>query len=1200
MESLDKDLDIKTPKNSIDEDFIRLVHTPPSISRQKTKFLKSLSGNRLPKSKSPKELLNFEHTSSSSSSSNFFLNRVDSPVTNKVFHYLKNSNGIDSNNNFTTYDDNTKSCCTKKNEPTNLSNKRKINLPTPLNLDELTPPPSNSKNLLVNYEPIYPGKLDLPLSFSKKAQNQNTPILHHSRFSSERLTSVKHPRRNLARELGIQNGNVVRKGNNAHDKGMYIDNYANKYDISMFDEKEVIAYTEKLNKNISRHASEKTKNYTMNMCCICKEPLNILLSGEKPIELECGHQAHYNCLFTVAQSKFSQYHHAEREADECFVTCSICLDKTFASDQNVRNELFIKILGTENSFYRDNEIAEQKKHIKTPPEEDQDSLFTQLSNFHFSNNNHSDEKTFTSDSLILNNNVALLPSTPVLQLIKTPLVKSDGFLKTPVKLQNKMVKTGYNFEINFKPVVHVIPMVSKLKISRNINEDLSKCVVSYVLNVFLPNNDGSKSTAESITDGVDGTDEETIKLHISNKIIENWNLAVKKSWGEKIHMFDIMDVNISDNWEENTIVILFDNFLTLLKLNNFENIGKIPINEISRITFLEDENTIIIDLKSSSTPEILLKHEFAGIIVKKWAIYLQELVYNAHLETAKDSRGGFNFKVPLIEMTTNCLDILDPQIVDAFPQGIRTVLEDYPNNDVWYDFANKFGGHKKVRKVLCLSVLNRGSPSKNLELEKNLQKLVRVTLENLNEQDELGIVIIGKNGSGQPSTQGTFLGLVSKKWGGWDDFIISIKVINDQHNLLLNSHEAELESMVDTCHKLLLFSGICQEDSDSNRNSAGLLDDCDTFSKDICIVINGNSNFDYTDGIKSKNLTRKVTQIFNEYGFNITQYSLFDSCLNLNKFMEDIGPLNARFKSYNFESFNELIRMVSSRGGKSTTSCISDIQLGIQAKGPNVKILSIENSYSHKVNINSGFFKIDVGNLEVGEFRNYLLDVVYEYNNHGSAYDEVAYMEKSLINVTPEWELDHSKIAGETYDSIAISFATNVFTYTSYTEDEVEEKGYNRTARREGEDDFYTNLILAAPLTSSTDSMYVLRQIELMVVELLEKKLNNFNDLATLEDDLKQTISIIFGKARNCICGLTSFYKELGQGNKFFRLDDRDKNRNITLKYVELLSDEMDSIINSWKQQNRRTTLFKMKKLLDSLKFQTKFAELNFYGLKSD
>lgn len=660
----------------------------------------------------------------------------------------------------------------------------------------------------------------------------------------------------------------------------------------------------------------------------------------------------------------------------------------------------------------------------------------------------------------------------------------------------------YSIEDLIKPNVHIISEFNKVQVF-DTNDDIT---IGSVLNIF---------TSKFGEDSKKNDDEFKLKQDINGKIVEILqgkiidNKGINLSNLSKLRIFDFVEISLDGyNWEFVQFFI-FMNFLLILNEEGDSIIGTIMIKEhFSKLIKIND-STIILYFISSTLPELQIRSN-NKILISKWIDFFNNKLHK-------------DLEIPLIQMTTNGWDLINDGTMGIPLEVVRFNELTSKGLDLPFQLMKNFLPRPSILPkaiIMTISLINTTRLTNDEYLE-NLQGIIKSTLSELGSNvDKFGLVIIGRDGNRVVGLgKGTFIGMVNSSWSGWGELIEELQVFQSKIGYL-----QELKIGLRTVEKLI-------------STVPELNNDVDDYGVRKLMLISGNEQDD--EGVLNEGLIHKIMI---DYKFSIHQVLI---CENYSKQHEYVFNMINGFENHHqfqfnrFNEFSKFIEEIPQFFTQMDKIIISQFNIELKIENPDfIKFESIES--------NGVMQKIDQDNLKL--FINDMIDGDYENIKFNISID--------LAKLKKEYDVPFNQfvelpILNYSYNYNGIKSKNSIFKLklqiqesTSTRKRKIETMSLMSPIENKFEDDGdveFIDIPLLPPLSSFKDSIYVKKQIELMILEILRP------------DDTKginELISLIFGLIRGCSTNYTSFYKD-SKFNEFF------KNFN---NYVDFLIGELNKL----------------------------------------
>lgn len=579
--------------------------------------------------------------------------------------------------------------------------------------------------------------------------------------------------------------------------------------------------------NISLMSSRNAKcfrKYIGERCCICDEDIYNSFTGEKVIELSCSHISHYNCYLALYECTYT---------DNKFPMCNVCNTEASPQDQNVINLLVSTVLSqTKTATGNNNSLVEPNLLLQNTHRASSQGQFLELKSAKIM------DPTFMS-------------YTPIEQIIKTADISCNGYKDFQDESEDKTLNDIRlsicdTLESETLSLFHSEPsltspgLLSPEKDSPIVtlfNDEDSRMVS---LEVKFPQKDATtKNLGNILQEEVksDAIDDIHQQLGIYFKDMLSISVMEEGLKLDKLKLFDIASFSTDEkNWSMNILIICFDNVLILYDYNFHKIIGKIPIDEISHVATL-DSNVLIIDTKSITSPEIFLRFNDDMKLLKKWKYYMENPSYQP--------------TNPLSHITDSAMFVLSDELCFK----IHPFQRETQNRHMPWTEKEEL----PLRLILCIDICSIEHEDENTYYKDKLQRTIRKIISNLTDRDLLGLVTIGSPEKRNISFHsGTYIGMIDKSWGEWDNIIANLEV-NHSKEVMFSSKEEEIQTMLQTCYRL-----VCT-----------LPENEKTMFQNRILYLNQFDNMEIN--LDDMVINRKVYDIiFNKHMFGLSQYSLVE------------------------------------------------------------------------------------------------------------------------------------------------------------------------------------------------------------------------------------------------------------------------------------------------------------------------------------
>lgn len=586
-----------------------------------------------------------------------------------------------------------------------------------------------------------------------------------------------------------------------------------------------------ISENILRVNSNAGHRRFVNCTCVlCDENMSSVLAGEKVIKLTCSHACHYECYLTMLGSLYFEKKYPQ---------CRICCKVVKPTEEDILEEMVSNLLTKKGMLDIPNYTIEPQ------------SVYSRLLS------EASSHEIFT----------------PRGQLIKTADVSCDG-LKTPFHScdpgdEPRYLKHEDFFEEESEDDDRGFPrhlkidsglenlsvddlrldalrvdnqndlkaenkqLAPKVEIIKNHSTKVSSC--SMIVKT-LP--DGSKLAPDVLSEVESGAANgvtQFLREQIEDFIKQD--VDPDNEFGSLI-IFDQIDYSTNgEQWIEKIVAYFFSDTIILFDISEMNIVGKIPVKQICQVVKL-NQNVLIVDLKSTTLPEVYLSLpslDDKQCLIDKWKYYMSGGIGMSHLE----------------DITSTSWHILPIEMQDE----MKTLQEFFRNHLTSNAFSRPWecgSSGVPLQLILCLNITNHRTTDQT-EFRNNL----KIILNTLNDDDLLGLVIVGRDGKGDIGEYGTYTGTMSKKWDCWKDLFDSVKLTTTK---VFSSEEKELDTIFETCYRLISTSETSFEEAELSM-----------FLKQIVV---------FRDSTLLNHHSAHAGIIENRYKFNILQIpSFFDAAV---------------------------------------------------------------------------------------------------------------------------------------------------------------------------------------------------------------------------------------------------------------------------------------------------------------------------------
>ncbi|KAH3676367.1 hypothetical protein WICMUC_001998 [Wickerhamomyces mucosus] len=828
---------------------------------------------------------------------------------------------------------------------------------------------------------------------------------------------------------------------------------------------------------LSRNSKHSATNQE---CGTCGDSIKHKFANEKIITLKCNHMCHFNCyLISMNPQNLS-------------TNCSICNKECLAQNDEELELIFKHFIEHGIDHKNDDEKELDEDHIDTP---------TPIPH-----------KKFLSYS----------PHTPLNQTTKL----EEDILKAPRPLNSatsidsidsiNLKLNQYSTDDLIKPNINVISEFNKY----NVNPNLKSFKISNLLNIFTNEFESAQKLNNDHSAQIQRESEIKDQIHkYLTKILQN-NLKDNKDLNfdelPQISLFDSFHISVDGCHWEITKSFLFNDFLIILNNSMDGIIGTVVISNHLTNLIVQDD-IIFLYFNTQTLPELQIKSS-NKILSSKWANHLLNLK---------------NDDLSLIKMSTNLWDLIRFNNDIQLPEEILKFSDlSSKGLDLPFQMIKTILPKPKPRSlklVITIPLFNLSSTLSNDEYLSELKTTVLNIIDNLRPDDNLGFVVIGRDGSYNYSIyKSAFIGMFSKNYDGLNEIINNFKVINNHKEIMNINYERLLSSCFKSCYNLFLTSSldIKSQDGDGIKN--------DELRK-LLFITNKSIKYNQHDSNLIK-LIERYDLCINE--ILITENS--SSMINLNN-LQISNKLYFNYRQYKFENFTQfndgLNELMKSKYHLNYLNNLT-INLSINPEfqsflsfdkfeiNGDLKPINFENSKELILKINElnndDFYKdlrFDL-KLDVNEFQLFdglsefeLIHINYSINHNSNLYGLKPHkLRLSMRN------FEYSSMISNSYGDNIISNDL-LMDHDQHINEDTTNQDIDQLQDPKESELMFLEIPLLPPLSSFKDSLFVKREIELMIIKELMK-----NDKIE-ELNLNQLITLIFGLTKGCSTNYLNFFK---------------------------------------------------------------------------
>mgnify|MGYP003361686526 CR=1 FL=1 len=757
------------------------------------------------------------------------------------------------------------------------------------------------------------------------------------------------------------------------------------------------------------------KNFNNEVCIICQELLRVALVGEKPVPMEKGGFAHFDCFIMSSEIK------------------------------NLQPKPLNKNINTSQPFTASNN----------------------------------------------NNNKKPLPlldlTTPVNQVLKDENINENGFDRMNIKETHQKLKQINNFNDSFGFDVFIHPQFYKVDIMSSSKTLSLPYVIQLNNKTHILTNNTTTSNAEL------GTKELQIKKDITEKFdiifpnfFKHYKSFTYKPGETVIDMIDFVDVSINDETYHPHIVILLSNIEYLIFMSIENQSGYVVdmklLNKAIRL-----DNSLLIYSKSLKYPEISFKiptiynkGDFMdmGFMLDKWCKVLKWKILNKPISHSLCSLATNIFEVVDHDLCSQNLKTFIEWVVKLMPSDILTKIIDIANQkDLDFNYLmptvmieNLFvnnNNNNKIGNNLATSPFTNKEDSRVIcfviNTFKNIQKTLKQFLSKIESNCLIGFIIANGDSTFK------YMGFVDLQWASLNDFVDGISIEPES----LQTNYCNINNMFLKIDNLLMMNSVSENSHIDIRifNDQPFVDLGKYFKKTMQ-KYNNLVVYDYTVGLASNNLE---TYMEEDFQF-IDNYSK----LTVNK----LEVLNEDIIAD--QCYNSNLVLLNLYINPDFQDCVS--------------FKNLENAFGHKVFIEN---YLNINSLQLtlkNELDFKLLMVDLEITDVKKFTEKIQFFENSFSNLNNNNQsiiFYNINNINDVFKSDEITF--NIIHRNSFAEtatatqlqlklkEEEEEKDQYCDQSDASSDSSTIELFITTPITSNKEPLYLLRDIELQLVTIIEE-----------------------------------------------------------------------------------------------------------------
>ncbi|CAH02254.1 cyclin-dependent protein serine/threonine kinase inhibiting protein FAR1 [Kluyveromyces lactis] len=445
---------------------------------------------------------------------------------------------------------------------------------------------------------------------------------------------------------------------------------------------------------------------------------------------------------------------------------------------------------------------------------------------------------------------------------------------------------------------------------------------------------------------------------------------------------------------------------------------------------------------------------------------------------------------------------------------------------------------RSVQVILCISAVNSNTAHQSKESYlAHIKNIVRKVLSSLKKDEYLGLIIVGRDGNGRSGCRGTFYGFVSNTWDGWDEILAGLKIIDNTEEMIFPNPIWEAKEMLQTVERLMLTAI-----------------DLDEAEVRHLIILSGTHDTDrritkLEDNLYEQKVEQLLEKMMNKYHCSVSQWISEDEMKPL--LLQDYTP-QWQYSVYT-EFFNKNSCHVEQYISKLRRVPLDTVSITLQPCDTDIVKI-------HTMYFNGSLFPCEGGDKEAielklgpfgyGDFKSIIVEVEVDVpkiqkwkEETGSSISLLGYrtsQDPGVFGVSSTVSIE----LHPTCSSPALSQTTSLF-HIADADTDADPDAEAETSCAS----LFLDLPLVPPSSPSCDSLFVTRQIQLMVIESLRKLTTDTVNKTVPETTIRELTSVVFGMSRDCTSMNLQYYDEIGHENKLEN-------------HIELLTQRLEQILH--------------------------------------
>lgn len=663
-------------------------------------------------------------------------------------------------------------------------------------------------------------------------------------------------------------------------------------------------------------------------------------------------------------------------------------------------------------------------------------------------------------------------------LVSTKLPFAEGSISSSRRRSTRARVTSPRCtkEDLIKPHVSIVSEFAK----HVVNDNSSRYTMSHVINIF---------TNELNQDEL-GDDDSEIKRNIHDKVISILKERVHDSKGvdfdklPHLTMFDHFEISLDGFLWEYVHGFIFSSVFIIVNEELGTIIGSVLLKEHFTNSVMQEDGTLGLYFSTTTLSELQIKSE-NKVVLSKWDDFF---AYKLRQEK----------KVSLLQMTTNSWSLIEGEGLRIPEEAIKLNTLTEKGLDLPLNLMKLILPAPKrlpVNVVVSVPLYHADQSMSNSEYLKNFKQTLHMILDELEPQDKFGLILLGRSGMRVLGLEeSSFFGMATSEWEGWDTVI-------DELECYTTEEAGALDVLVKSLKKLTMLN--------SELTDPGAV-------KKLVMIRSA-------DGTNS--LNTGLQWILDQ------QFSIHDNLVAKNygtlteMLMTDLS--DSQLYHFNrYASFTDLHHSISHTVDVFKRTYINELTVTMEIQMKDcISFSQIESAGVMVPAKNEHKWTLKLKDLEDGFYHNARFDIGVDLDKICDDYHQ---FEKNQLHEIPVMKYTYD-FGGKT---ISKDFEVKLRLNKVQPQILSPMEGFHGAR-----DSSFIDIPLLPPLSSFKDSLFVKKQVELMVIDTLAQGVMTIHEL----------ISLVFGLIRGCSTNYVEFFKH-SRFNKYknfsFYIDELVKRLN--------------------------------------------------------